>query len=389
MPADAFPLRLKDLQRVQQADAALCAKLRTDTDNYSLTTYHGGGKSRTLITHNKKIVVPQPLQRRLVDWYHLQLCHPGLTRTEASIRQHFYWKNLRGTVKSIVTACHTCQVCKKQTRKYGHLPPKEAEVIPWDILCVDLVGPYTIHRKDKEDLILHCVTMIDPATGWFEIKEIPNKRADTIANLVEQTWLVRYPWPQKIIYDRGSEFLAEFATMVQNDYGIRKSPCTSRNPQANSILERVHQTMGNMVRTMEVAEKDLDEDNPWAGLIAATAFALRATYHTTLQATPAQLVFGRDSILSILHQADWALIKERKQRLIDINNARENSKRTEHQYQVGDKILVTQAPKGKYGRNPYKGPYTVVQINTNGTVRYQRGVVRETINLRQIKPYHE
>ena len=29
----------------------------------------------------------------------------------------------------------------------------------------------------------------------------------TIANFVLNTWLVRYPWPVEIIYDRGGEFL--------------------------------------------------------------------------------------------------------------------------------------------------------------------------------------
>ena len=64
--------------------------------------------------------------------------------------------------------------------------------------------------------------MIDPATGWFELCTIEDKRADTIANLVEQTWLSRYPWPTKVIFDRGSEFMAEFADMVTEDYGIKR-----------------------------------------------------------------------------------------------------------------------------------------------------------------------
>ena len=39
--------------------------------------------------------------------------------------------------------------------------------------------------------------------------------------------------------------------------------------------------------------------------------------HTTLQATPAQLVFGRDAILNVKFEADWNLIKQRKQTLIN------------------------------------------------------------------------
>ena len=121
--------------------------------------------------------------------------------------------------------------------KYGHLPPKEAEAIPWDRLCVDCIGPYKIPInsknkpfKKKDIRVLNCVTMIDPATGWFELKDVDQKTADTIANAVEQTWLTRYPWPTMINYDRGTEFMAEFAKMITNEYDIEKKPISSRNP---------------------------------------------------------------------------------------------------------------------------------------------------------------
>ena len=49
--------------------------------------------------------------------------------------------------------------------------------------------------------------MIDPVTGWFEGKKYDDKRAITIANLVETTWLYRYPTPIEITYDQGKEFI--------------------------------------------------------------------------------------------------------------------------------------------------------------------------------------
>jgi hypothetical protein len=53
-------------------------------------------------------------------------------------------------------------------------------------------------------------------------------------------------------------------------------------------------------------------------------FALHATYHTTLQATPMQLVFGRDAMLNVQFQANWKLVHDRKQKLIKYNNEQEN-----------------------------------------------------------------
>jgi len=156
--------------------------------------------------------------------------------------------------------------------------------------------------------------MIDPATRWLEIKEIKNMDALNIANLVEQTWLTRYAWPMKLTYDRGTEFMGEFALMAEQDYGILRKGTTLRNPQANSIFERVHQTLGNIIRTFEIHDSEMTTESPWDGILSAAMFTLRATYHTTLQATPMQLVFSRDTMLNVKFQADWQFIKELKQK---------------------------------------------------------------------------
>ena len=103
----------------------------------------------------------------------------------------------------------------------------------------------------------------------------------------------------------------------------------------------------------------LDDDNPWDGILSATMFALRATVHTTLQYTPAQLVFGRDSVLNVRHEANWKIIKERKQKLINRGNERENKNRVHHGYKIGDKVLLKNAWKTKFNQDAYIGPYII------------------------------
>ena len=94
LPSDAYPLSYRTIMIHQQAYRKL-QELALKDDNYSLTKFHGGGKTRTLITKNSKIVVPGTLQQCCVQWYHLSLCHPGVTRMEQTIRQHFTWKTVR------------------------------------------------------------------------------------------------------------------------------------------------------------------------------------------------------------------------------------------------------------------------------------------------------
>ena len=149
------------------------------------------------------------------------LFHPGETRTEHTLRQHFDWRGLRTTVHDVCKKCPTCQRAKTKNQKYGKLQPKQAETNPWETLCVDLIVPYTIPRKTKNPLKLWCLKMIDPATGWFGISQITNKMAAEIADITEKTWFTRYPLPHRIVFDRGTEFMAEFAKMCHNDYGLK------------------------------------------------------------------------------------------------------------------------------------------------------------------------
>ena len=112
------------------------------------------------------------------------------------------------------------------------------------------------------------------------------------------------------------------------------------NPQANAIIERVHQVLGNSLRTFELDRQELPKENPFEPFLTATAYAIHNTYHTMLHATPGQLVFGRNMLLPIELKANWAYIALRKQQVINKSNSRENRKRIQHVYNVGDQVLL-------------------------------------------------
>ena len=94
-----------------------------------------------------------------------------------------------------------------------------------------------------------CLTMIDPASSWFETVElsvpvtdltpsgsVKNKSTKTkeayfdkslimISNLVNKCWYIRYPRCQHIIFDNGSEFKLHFKTLCDS-YGVKPKPTT-------------------------------------------------------------------------------------------------------------------------------------------------------------------
>eukprot|EP00957_Ditylum_brightwellii_P175403 13352811-Ditylum_brightwellii.AAC.1 len=82
-------------------------------------------------------------------------------------------------------------------------------------------------------------------------------------------WLNLYPWPTEVVLDRGTEFMAKFTKMIQRDYGVTKYPITTQNPQANGIVERIHQNIGNMLVTFCAHSTELDKEDPWSGILGA------------------------------------------------------------------------------------------------------------------------
>ena len=121
-------------------------------------------------------------------------------------------------------------------------------------------------------------------------------------------------------------------------------------------------------------------------VLSTTAFAVRSTYHTTLKKTPGQLVFGRDMIFNIQHVANWEYIRQNKQSLINKNNKAENAKRVAHHYKVGDLVLLRKGTENKY-KTPYQGPFDILHVYNNGTVRLKVGAVEDTYNIRRLTSY--
>ena len=190
--------------------------------------------------------------------------------------------------------------------------------------------------------------MIDPASSWFEMVELPvmefitpiasrkqgtkthktnitkgdyfDKTSAMISHLVNKTWFSRYPRCQNIIYDNGSEFKLHFEALCDS-YGIKRKPTSVKNPQANAILERVHQVISTMLRTAEidmaesVAPSDIDT------FLTNASWAIRSTYHTVLKASPGAAIFGRDMLFDIPYIADWRKIGDYRQRQTDLNTA--------------------------------------------------------------------
>jgi hypothetical protein len=78
-------------------------------------------------------------------------------------------------VEPAVKNCHECQIGKKVRNKYGDLPENLAErPIAWNRVDVDLIYPLTVKTPNGNKELLALI-MIDPSTGWFQVKDVKDK----------------------------------------------------------------------------------------------------------------------------------------------------------------------------------------------------------------------
>ena len=88
---------------------------------------------------------------------------------------------------------------------------------------------------------------------------------------------------------------------------------------------------------------------------------------------------------------DWELEKQRKIKFTKENNEKENSKRREHEYKVGDLVLLVtpQYERRKQPKisSPTEGPYEILRVFCNGIISIQRGAYVDKVSIRRVRPY--
>jgi hypothetical protein len=145
-----------------------------------------------------------------------------------------------------------------------------------------------------------------------------------------------------------------------------------------------------MLRTSELDVAEMVKASDINVFLLDAAGAVHSTYHTVLKASPGEAIFGRDMLFNIPFIADWEKIGEHRQRLTDLNNARENKGRIDYGYKVGQKVLLRKEGILRNAESRWhKNPWLITSVHTNGTIMVQCRNKIERMNIRRVKPFEE
>ena len=385
------PFVFKTLEEYQSRSEELLNLPEVFPDRFSRQQF---GDAELVCFHQNgvdKIVLTEELLPKVVKYYHEVMAHAeGGGRLAATIKRHYYHRNLDEECKRHCKECETCARMKRDTKTYGESGPRDATVMPWQQVHCDTIGNWDVPLHART-LKFRAMTMIDVCTNLVEIKRTLTTTSAEGAAAVENTWLARYPRPEKIVTDQGPEFQSEFTEMCERN-GVKHHTSTSRNPQGNSLIEAIHKTIGQVLRTVTRARNPRSIPQAEAVIeetLATAMHACRCACSESLQdQSPGSLAFSRDMFLDIPLIADIMSIQANRQRLIDRRLMRANAKRIRHDYCVGDMVWKKMYLGFSDKLKPtVEGPYPITQVFTNGTVNIQLGRNQvERINIRRIKP---
>ena len=109
-----------------------------------------------------------------------------------------------------------------------------------------MIGPWKT-EINKFEYKFRALTCIDSIIGLPEVVPVDNVTSLSVAQAFKDNWPSRYPAPLRCIHDNGNEFLGPaFSQMLQRNI-IKSVPTTVKNPQANAIVERIHQSISTMI----------------------------------------------------------------------------------------------------------------------------------------------
>ena len=128
-----------------------------------------------------------------IEFMHDFLCHPSQSGLAHGICMYYHPQLLR---KVRAFNCNICQRVKTGERGYGHLAPWDVNLLPWQCVDVDLIGPWKVKvggtRKNAKVYEFNALTCIDRVTGFPDECQIDRKTTAHVAEKTKQVWLSRY-----------------------------------------------------------------------------------------------------------------------------------------------------------------------------------------------------
>jgi len=174
-----------------------------------------------------------------------------------------------------------CDLCLR-TKIQRRLPTGELQLLPildkrWDVISIDFI--WELPESGGYNSIMVAVDSAGKCSHFVET--VTTVTTAGVANLYLQNVWKLHGLPQKVVLDRGPQFVATFMKELYQLLGIDAATSTAYHPQTDGQMEQVNQELEQYLQIF-VGERQDD----WYTLLSLVEFSYNHHIHSSTQQTP-------------------------------------------------------------------------------------------------------
>ncbi|KAF2889592.1 hypothetical protein ILUMI_16581 [Ignelater luminosus] len=313
-----------------------------------------------------KLALPQASISVIVNSYHEQFGHFGVSKLFLILKRLFYFRNMRRTIHRIVRSCDVCQKSKFPSRNLmGAIHPIVA-TFPGELVAVDYYGPL----PEGRGRVGYILVVIDSFSKYVKLYPLRRAQAKISVRKIVDDYCKIMP-VKTILSDHGTQFMSSVWRDTLRKHGVRPSFSSVRHPASNPS-ERVMKELSRLFRTYCPRAH-----GKWASLLPRIEQLFNHTPHLSTGYPPYEILYGH-SDSNLLDDAILRLLPPRKSRSVEeiqeevrhnlLNNANRRIKGflKNDELQIDDLVLLRENPVSSapekiiYKFCPlFSGPYRV------------------------------
>ncbi|GJS95902.1 retrotransposon-related protein [Tanacetum coccineum] len=341
---------------------------KADLSKYSWSVGQLRRKGKLMVGANDEI------RRKLVDHFHSSAegGHSGVVATTQRLKNWFYWKGMRKTVKQRVSQCDICHRNKADLAAYpGLLQPLPIPHKIWVDISMDFIDGLPMSNGktvimvivDRLSKYAHFIPMSHP----YSATQVAQVFLDNVYKL--------HGLPKTIISDRDKVFTSLFWKSLFKILKVELKMSSAYHPQTDGQTEAVNKTLECYLRCMTG-----ETPKEWTKWLPLAEFWYNTKFHTSANTTPFEIVYGQTPPQYVTYEVGECNVEAVDRTLVARDQA---IKLLQFYLQRAQDRMKTMADKKRSDREFAEGEWVYLKLQP-----YRQLSVRQSVQHKLSAKYH-
>ena len=238
------------------------------------------------------LAIPENCVDKIIEIYHSSLFagHQGVIKTYLIISDKFFIPHLMHYLRSYISACHICQLFRKDKPPSGQLETKiNLNYRPMSRLSIDLK---MMPRSQKRHQFILC--LIKKMTNYLITAPLYQARSEEVREALIEDVISKFGMPDYMMMDQDSAFMPSLMSYLfkKSEIAIRMAgPYNHKSLQAKHLIKLLSDILSKCLT---------DQGQMWHKFLSLVMFTYNIFHSPNLgNYSPYELVFGRKPKLLI------------------------------------------------------------------------------------------